>query len=98
MFEFVVILPLQGSYLLKNESLNFVFARLIFQSDPEQDLELFPFLKTFFASGWTLFFIFQVFYMLKSWRDREGANAHSIILEKALRSSNMNDIAMLLQP
>ncbi|XP_064641183.1 uncharacterized protein LOC135495992 [Lineus longissimus] len=40
----------------------------------------------------------KVYYMLKSWRDREGKNAHSIILEKALRSSNMNDIAMLLQP
>ncbi|XP_074648835.1 uncharacterized protein LOC141904183 isoform X2 [Tubulanus polymorphus] len=38
------------------------------------------------------------FFMLKSWRNREGNHAYAINLEKALRDSGMNDVAMLLYP
>ena len=41
---------------------------------------------------------FQVFQMLKTWRDMKGDDATAAVLEKALRDSNMNDIALLLYP
>ncbi len=34
--------------------------------------------------------------MLKAWRDREGAQAYSEILEAALRESKMNDISTVI--
>ena len=40
----------------------------------------------------------QCLEMLKSWRSQAGTGAYAEILEKALRASNMNDAAMLLQP
>ena len=46
---------------------------------------------------WKLLF-FQIYDMLKSWRDREGTRAFGHLLEKALQNSGMNDIALLLQP
>ncbi len=40
--------------------------------------------------------LFQIFTMLKAWRDREGAQAYSEILEAALRESKMNDISTVI--
>ena len=36
--------------------------------------------------------------MLQTWRDMKGDEAIAAVLEKALRDSNMNDIALLLYP
>ena len=36
--------------------------------------------------------------MLQKWRDMKGDEATAAVLEKALRDSNMNDIALLLYP
>ena len=34
--------------------------------------------------------------MLVTWRKKEGSRAVTIVLERALRDSNMNDVALLL--
>lgn len=39
---------------------------------------------------------FQVYAMLKSWKNREGSRAHSSILAQALRECRMDDAAALL--
>lgn len=40
----------------------------------------------------------QAYQMLKKWKQREGPEAYSSVLEKALRSCGMGDAAMLLGP
>lgn len=40
----------------------------------------------------------QAYQMLKKWKQREGQDAYSSVLEKALRSCGMGDAAMLLGP
>ena len=54
------------------------------------------------AVFWFFFFIhlhlifFQVYAMLKSWRNREGNAAQSTVLAQALRECRMDDAAALL--
>ena len=36
--------------------------------------------------------------MLRGWRDQQGNAAKASVLERALRNSDMNDIALLLYP
>ncbi|KAL8568866.1 hypothetical protein ACOMHN_009686 [Nucella lapillus] len=40
----------------------------------------------------------QVFEMLKDWRQREGRQAQTRVLEKALRDNGMTDASLLLAP